>query len=152
MNSVQTIISVEKPLRKAFEAFLDENIMQHWIAGFQKIEIIRGEPRKQHSKYILTLELDGKPIAVTQEIVEIIDGQYIYTRMEHPEIITYSEISFDALNSQVTKIHCLTKIHGKGLKIKMLMPVVKTILDKRQQQDYKNFRNIIENGVSNSFS
>lgn len=144
MSSIQTIITIAKPLRKAFDAFLDENLMAQWVSGFQKIEIIRGEPRKQHSKYIMTLEQDGKPVAVTQELVEIIDMKYIYVRMEHPDVLTYSEISFDNINNNSTKIHCLTKIHGKGFKIKMLMPVVKTILDTRQQKDYRLFRELLE--------
>lgn len=144
MSSIQTIITVKKPIRKTFDSFLDENLMTQWISGFQKIELIRGEPKRQHSKYILTLEFDGKPVAVTQEIVEVIDQQFLYIRMEHPDIITYSEIAFNPINTDTTKIHCLSKIMGKGFKIKMLMPVVKSILDTRQQKDYQLFRNLLE--------
>lgn len=144
MSSIQTIISIKKPIKKTFDSFLDEALMAQWVSGFQKIEIIRGEPKKQHSKYILTLELDGKPVAVTQEIVEVIENEYLYLRMEHPEIITYSEISFTSENVDTTKVFCNCKVMGKGFKIKMLMPVVKNILDVRQQRDYKIFREVLE--------
>jgi hypothetical protein len=144
MSSIQTIITVKKPIRKTFDSFLDENLMTQWISGFQKIELIRGEPKKQHSKYILTLEFEGKPVAVTQEIVEVVDHQFLYIRMEHPDIITYSEITFNPTSIDTTKVHCLSKIMGKGFKIKMLMPVVKSILDTRQQKDYQLFRNLLE--------
>jgi uncharacterized membrane protein len=144
MSSIQTIITVNKPIKKTFDSFLDENFMAQWVSGFQKIEIIRGEPKQQHSKYILTLDFDGKLTAVTQEIVEIIDQQFIYIRMEHPDIITYSEISFNSTAIDSTKVHCLSKVMGKGFKIKMLMPVVKNILDSRQQRDYKMFRELLE--------
>jgi hypothetical protein len=144
MSSIQTIITVKKPIRKTFDSFLDENLMTQWVSGFQKIELIRGEPKKQHSKYILTLEFEGKPVAVTQEIVEVVDQQFLYIRMEHPDIITYSEITFNSTSIDTTKVHCLSKIMGKGFKIKMLMPVVKSILDTRQQKDYQLFRSLLE--------
>jgi hypothetical protein len=144
MSSIQTIITVNKPIKKTFDSFLDENFMAQWVSGFQKIEIIRGEPKQQHSKYILTIDFDGKLTAVTQEIVEIIDQQFLYIRMEHPDIITYSEISFSPTAIDSTKVHCLSKVMGKGFKIKMLMPVVKNILDSRQQRDYKTFRELLE--------
>ncbi len=144
MSTIQTIVTINKPIRKTFDSFLDESYMSQWVSGFQKIELIRGEPKKQHSKYILTLDFEGKPVAVTQEIIELIDDEYLCLRMEHPEIITYSEITFSSINVDATKVFCNCKIVGKGFKIKMLMPVVKNILDARQQRDYKVFREILE--------
>lgn len=144
MSTIQTIVTVNKPIKKTFNSFLDENFMSQWISGFQKIEIIRGEPKQQHSKYILTLDFEGKLTAVTQEIVEVIDQQFLYIRMEHPDVITYSEISFSPISIDSTKVHCLCKVMGKGFKIKMLMPVIKSVLDTRQQKDYKKFRELLE--------
>ncbi len=144
MHAISTIVSVNKPLYKTFEMFLDEHLMGQWVSGFQKIELIRGEPKKQHSKYIMTLVHDNRPVAVTQELVEIIDNQFLYFRMEHPDIITYSEINFHSVSVDVTNIHCISKIHGKGFKTKIMMPVVKTILESRQQRDYNLFRSLVE--------
>jgi uncharacterized membrane protein len=144
MPSVSTIITIHKPLKKAFDSFLDENIMAQWISGFQKIEIIRGEPKKQHSKYIMTIQHDSKPVALVQELVEVIEDKYLYVRTEHPDIITYSEITFHQEEVDVTKVHCVCSIHGKGFKVKMMMPVVKKILENRQWRNYKTFRELVE--------
>lgn len=144
MNEINTIITVKKPLRITFDSFLDESIMSQWIRGFQNIEIIRGEPRKQHSKYILSLIMDNKPVVVTHEITAIIDLKYLCLRMEHPDLITYSEINFSTDIHGHSQVHCLSKIMGKGLRIKVLMPIVKNIISQRQHRDYNVFRTLVE--------
>lgn len=144
MPSVTTIVTIHKPLQKAFSCFLDENVLPNWIEGFQKIEIIRGEPGKQHSKYIMTLQFDQKPVAVIQELVEVIENKYLYIRTEYPDMITYSEITFTSLETDVTQIECVCHIHGKGFKIKMMMPVVRRIIENRQWRSYKTFRELVE--------
>jgi len=144
MSSVSTIITIHKPLKKAFDLFFDETHMAQWISGFQKIELIRGEPKKQHSKYIMTVQYENKPMALVQELMEIIDSQYIYLRTEHPDWFTYSEITFSSVDVDTTQIHCVCKIHGKGFKVKMMMPVVRSIFENRQWRDYKSFRELVE--------
>jgi hypothetical protein len=144
MPSVTTIITIRSPLKKAYERFLDETILAQWITGFQKIEIIRGEPRKQHSKYIMTIQYDNKPVALVQELMEVIENKYLYIRTEHPDVITYSEINFYEESADITKIHCTCHIHGKGFKIKMMMPVVRKIIENRQWRNYNTFRTLVE--------
>jgi uncharacterized membrane protein len=144
MSSVSTIITIHKPLQKAFDYFFDETKMSQWVTGFQKIELIRGESKKQHSKYIMTVQYENRPVALVQELVEIIDNQYIYLRTEHPDWFTYSEITFQSVDTDVTRLNCVCKIHGKGFKVRMMMPVVRSIFETRQWRDYKKFRELVE--------
>jgi len=143
MSRFSTSIIVHKPLERIFHLVLCERTMPLWISGFQKIELLHGKPGKAQSKYILTIEDRGKLVEVKHDLVEIRKFELIRLRMEHPDVITYSDIVFESMGNK-TKIECHVQVEGKGFAVKMAIGIVKGILQIRQEKDYRAFKRVIE--------
>ncbi len=143
MGTFNTSVIVRKPLDRTFPLLLCESTMPLWISGFKSIELLHGEVRQANSKYLLHVEDRGRIVKVKQDILEITDLELIRTRLEHPDVITYSDIHFEAIGQQ-TKISCHVKVHGKGFAVKMAMGIAKSILRSRQEKDYKRFKQVLE--------
>ena len=117
--------------------------MAHWISGFKGIEILRGEPREVESFYRMMIQFDGEDVHIYQKLLEVEHDERLLIQMEHPEFLTYSEIFFKQVG-RATELFCKVKIEGKNLKMKLAMPLVKSILESRNEKDYLVFKEVVE--------
>ena len=134
---------MNKPADHTFNYFLDETIMDKWISGFRGIEILRGNPREVESLYKMMILYNGKEVEVFQKIENMTPHEHLLLRMEHPELITYSDITFID-NGPVTEMSCKVKVVCKKLHLKLAMPLVKSVLETRNNKDYTNFKKVVE--------
>jgi hypothetical protein len=70
-------------------------------------------------------------------------NQRLLLHMEHPELIMISEIIFNNADGK-TELLCKAEITGKNLKVKLAMPIVKSILESRNEKDYRAFKKAVE--------
>jgi len=143
MAGFVTRVEVNKPVGQTFRLYLDESIMPQWISGFKGIEILRGKPREADSFYRMLIHFNGEDLHIYQKLLEVNPHERLLIQMEHPEFFTYSEILFSPCG-KATELNCKVKIEGKNVKIKLAMPLVKSILECRNEQDYQVFKKIVE--------
>jgi len=143
MSSFVTKVRVNKPVGHTFRLFLDEEMMAHWISGFKEIQILQGKPRKAESFYRMMIHFDGEDVLIYQKLLEVEHNKRLLVQMEHPEFLTYSEISFKRVG-RATQVFCEVNIEGKNLKMKLAMPLVKSILESRNENDYMIFKKVAE--------
>ena len=117
--------------------------MKKWISGFKGIEILSGEPRAVESLYKMLIHFNGEISEIYQKILEMQHNQRLLLHMEHPELIMVSEILFSG-SEDITEIACNVEIVGKNLKINLAMPIVKSILESRNEKDYLAFKKVVE--------
>ncbi len=143
MAKFSTKVQVNKPVEHTFDRFLDEQTMAHWITGFKGIEILRGEPREPDSLYRMMIHFNGEDLLIYQKLIEVHPNEKLLVEMEHPEFVTWSEILFYQTGF-ATQIECTSKIQGKTFRVKLALPLVKNILESRNEKDYQVFKKIIE--------
>lgn len=143
MSGFVTKVKVNKPVEHTFGLFLDERTMAHWISGFRGIEILSGKPRSADSLYRMMIDFNGEALQIYQKLLEVERNERLFVQMEHPEFITYSEILFEQAGL-TTEMLCKVKIEGKNLKMKLAMPLVKSILEIRNKKDYQVFKQVAE--------
>lgn len=117
--------------------------MGHWVSGFKGIEILSGKPRSADSLYRMMIDFNGENLHIYQKLLEVEHNVRLFVQMEHPEFITYSEILFEQAGL-ATEMFCKVKIEGKSIKMKLAMPLVKAILESRNNKDYQVFKKVAE--------
>ena len=143
MSGFVTKVMVNKPVGHTFRLFLDEEIMAQWVSGFKAIEILSGKPRTADSLYRMLIHFNGEDFQIYQKLLEVEKDERVHVQMEHPEFITYSEIMFSK-SGLSTEMLCKVKIEGKNVKMKLAMPLVKSVLESRNEKDYLVFKKIAE--------
>ena len=138
-----TKVQVNKPVEQTFQAFLDESLMQHWISGFEEIELLRGAAKQPDSLYRMHIQYDGECLEIYQKLLEINPHERIRVQMEHPEFITHSEILFLPTGT-ATLMKIFVDLESKSFRVKLAFPLVKSILQHRNRQDYATFKKVAE--------
>lgn len=144
MSGFVTKVVVNKPVGHTFGLFLDEQIMSLWVSGFKGIEILSGKPRTADSLYRMLIHFNGEDLQIYQRLLKVKKNERVLVLMEHPEFITHSDILFSKAGA-ATELSCKVDIEGKNMKMMLAMPLVRSILEDRNQRDYLLFKQVAEN-------
>lgn len=143
MAEFQTKIQVNQPVAEVFAKFMDIDNMGKWLTGFKKIETVSGNPGDVGSKYKLTFEEKGKEIVMDEEVLEVKENEKFVFRMEMPQMSSHSDVEFHSVNSG-TEVVSSTTVEGKGFMWKLAIPMMKSQMKKRQEQDFNKLKALLE--------
>lgn len=141
--SYENEVFIERPVDKSFMVFTDVNKMGEWITGFKKMEMIKGMPTLPGSLIRMTMEINGKEIMVTEEVVEFKWNKIFSFRLYHKSMTIDCEYTFvsSEMNSE---IHSNMTVKGKNLFWRSVNLFMKGKMKKQNQDDLDKLKALIE--------
>ena len=149
--SYESNITVNTPVEKAFNVFMDETKMQEWMPSFLTIENIGGKAREIGSKWKLTFNENGDTLEVFEEVTAYEPNErFAFNLGTHP-FIGHVDIHFVSVDS-TTEIKAITTVNGKNIAWKSLLALWKSAMKRRAQEQYDNLKRVIEGQVDTAGS
>ena len=141
--SYENEVMIERPVDKSFMVFTDVSKMGEWLTGFKKMERIKGLPTLPGSLIRMTMEMNGKEISVTQEVIDFKWNKLFSFRLHHESMTIDCEYTFvsSEMNSE---IHSIMIVEGKNLFWRSINLFIKRKMKKQNQDDLDKLKALIE--------
>ncbi len=141
--SYETSVEVASSREHAFTVFIDETRTADWLTGLRSIELISGSPREIGSKYRLVIVDRGEEMVMTEELTAFDENEFYAFKLDNDVMLADAEIRF-AGDEAGTRIVSKTAVEGKGIFWRSLLPLFKSMMVKRSQEDYNKLKRVIE--------
>ncbi|UCG28186.1 MAG: SRPBCC family protein [Bacteroidales bacterium] len=136
-------VIVDRPVDKSFMVFLDVRKMSQWLTGFKSIELISGMPNMPGSRFLLTMEVNGREVTATEEVTGFRWNEMFAFTLENDIMTVSSEIRF-VRQEMKTEITGKNTVHGKNLFWKSLNVLLRNSMSRQSQEDYTKLKKVIE--------
>lgn len=142
-NSIKVNVTVNAPVEKVWDIFMNPDYLKHWLSGFVSIEHLSGSIGKQGSTSKMKFMERGKELEVTEKVLFNNPMQQYSFEMQHETLNTLTDVRFVSIG-QVTEIIQAVQFSPKGIFMKLMMPLMKGTMKKRMSNDLKNLKEFIE--------
>jgi uncharacterized protein YndB with AHSA1/START domain len=140
---IETTITVNKGVDRAFEIVSDTAMMPGWLTGFKYLETVSGKPNQVGSRYRLYFEEEGNEIVMTEEVTAFRPGELMAFTMENEMMANNTTVRF-APSGGGTEITGTTVMDGKGVVWGALLPLMKSVIEERSAADYGRLKALID--------
>lgn len=142
-NSIKVNVTVNAPVEKVWDIFINPDYLKHWLSGFVSIEHLDGSIGKKGSTSKMKFMERGKELeAIEKVLFNNLRQQYSF-EMQHETLKTLTDVRFVSIG-QVTEIIQAVQFAPKGIFMKLMMPLMKGTMKKRMSNDLKNLKEFIE--------
>ena len=141
-SRIEMSIVVDKPVEVAWRGFTDESRMGEWMTGFKSMETISGEKMTAGSRYRFVFEEDGEIIEFEEVMLTVIPNKEFSFHLTADFMESTVKLSFEP-SGEGTRILVENEYRGRGL-IAPLLPLFKSMMVERQEQDYGKLKAMIE--------
>ena len=142
-NSIKVTVTVNSPVEKVWDIFMNPDHLKHWLSGFVSIEHLDGSIDKKGSSSKMKFIERGKELEVIEKVLFINPMQQYSFDMQHETLNTLTDVRFISIG-QVTEIIQAVQFTPKGIFMKLMTPLMKGEMKKRMTNDLKNLKEFIE--------
>lgn len=142
-NSIKVTVTVNAPVEKVWDIFMNPDYLKHWLTGFVSIEHLDGTIGEKGSTSKMKFIERGKELEVIEKVLFINPLQQYSFEIQHGALSTLTDVRFISIG-QVTEIIQAVQFTPKGLFMKLFMPLMKGEMKKRMANDLKNLKIFIE--------
>jgi len=141
--SYESRVVVEAAREHSFTVFSDANRMGEWISNFESIDLISGNPKQIGGKYRLVITEEDERMVMTETVTAFDENEFYAFKLDNDVMLADVEIRFSG-DETSTEIVATTKVDGKGFFWRSLLPLFKSMMTERAQQDYDKLKQVIE--------
>ncbi|RMI19684.1 MAG: hypothetical protein D6681_02775 [Calditrichaeota bacterium] len=142
--SYENRLVINAPVEKAFAVFIDTSYTRRWLSGFKRFEHIQGEPLQPGSKWRLIIEEQGEVFELTEEMTDYRENERFAFVLEADVLTSEVTIRFQPLDSTRCEMIATTRVRGKGMLWKSLLPLFKSGMQSHAQRDYEKLKGLME--------
>ena len=146
MNPVldyRTQVDIAKAPSDAWDTFMDMDHMGSWMTGFERIEVLSGEPGEVGSEYMLYFRENGRLMTVKETATIMEHGKRYGFDMENEWFDGSALITIEAIASG-SRLTIDNTVHGRGLFRRTVLFLMQSKMKERQQGDIEKLRDLIE--------
>ena len=140
----QTTVIINKPIKEVWKFFKDPDNLKFWLSGFQKFELVSGEPGSVGSKTKHYFLEKGKELVLDEEIIEIIPEKKFEGTLASSMMVNTVTNYFNDLGNDQTEYSITADTAFKGFVWKQLGPLMKGEFKKRQEKDIQTLKQVLE--------
>ena len=140
---IKVTITINKPVEKVWELFMNPDNLKHWLTGFISAEHISGNVGQAGSMSNLKFKERGKLMEVTETVLVSIPNQQYSFEMEHKSFEAKTEIRLVSLGNRTEFIQ-MVEFFPKGFMMKIMMPMIKGVMKKQMANELLSLKNFIE--------
>jgi hypothetical protein len=141
--SYENEVHINKPVDISFMVFTDPSKMEEWLTGFKKMEWIQGMPAMPGSLMRLTLEINGREVEITEEVLAFEWNRRFAFRLHHKKIKVDCDYTFVASDMN-SKIKSSMMVQGKNVFWRTINVFMKGKMQKQNQEDLEKLKAVIE--------
>lgn len=136
-------LSVDRPVKTVYFAFINPLKMNEWIKGFKKVEALGGFSMGAGSKYIVTFERNNKIRKVIEEVTVFKWREELGLAFYFKPATIETHLYFKTVQHSTTvTIH--TTIAGKGPFYKTALLFVQKSIINEMRENVLNLENMLE--------
>ncbi len=143
----QTTTQINKPLEEVYDAIANYKKAPLWLSSLKKVEPLSGIPGEAGFKSRYTFVENGRVAIFDEEVTKVVPYQFFEHYMESKDVILEGHTQFNAVNGG-TQIVVSNQVKAKSFWMKLMFPFLKGMMKKRQEQDFKNLKELVENEQS----
>ena len=136
-------ITINKPVEKVWELFMDPDSLKHWLTGFVSAEHITGRVGETGSVSKLKFMERGKLVEVKETVTAATPNQQYSFEMEHNSFQVKTDIRLVSFGNRTEFIQTV-QFYPKGLIMKLIMPMMKGVMKKQMANELLKLKNFIE--------
>lgn len=143
-------IIVDKPLVESWAVTQDESKMADWLAGYQKMEKVSGNPGTVGAVTNVHFINEGQEMVIKETITDIVPNESISMTFESDFMDMDYKMSMEPVGEK-TKISSSTTAKGNGLISKSMMALVSSSFISQEETNFSNLKAVIENNTKKYF-
>jgi uncharacterized protein YndB with AHSA1/START domain len=141
--SQQLVLEIDAPVERTFAVLKDPEQLPFWIAGFRKIEYLRGEENQPGSYYRITLVEDNRELIMTEHLTDLIENEHFAAEFETEMMTSKSDYWFEP-TERGTRVTSNSEFAGNGPFWRSVLWFSKADIKARQQADLDRFKVLVE--------
>ena len=143
MTHISTTVLINRPLGDVYSCFMDKDKLDRWLTGFKSVETILGEPLTVGSKHRMVFSERGKEVEMVETVTSIKENEEFAFLLDHDCMSSENRVTFREVGGG-TEITSTSSFQGKGLLWRLMMPLLKGSVRRRQQGDFEKLKRLIE--------
>ncbi len=136
-------ITINQPVEKVWELFMDPDNLKKWLTGFVSAEHISGKIYETGSVSKLKFMESGKEMEVTETVLMAKPNQQYTIMLKHKTFETETDVRFNSLGQQTELIQTV-QFSPKNFMMKLMMPLAKGEMKKRTADELFKFKTFAE--------
>lgn len=136
-------IAINQPLNEVIEKFTDENGLEHWMEGFQKVEHISGNSGKKGAVSDFYFLHKNREMKIRETILEENLPKQIKFAYQSSMGYNEVEITFESINEQQVKLKSANYFDLKGF-MKVFAWLMPGMFKKQSLKYMSNFKQYCE--------
>jgi len=142
-NSIRVTVTVNAPVEKVWDIFMNPDHLKHWLPGFVSIEPLDGPVGKKGSTSRMKFMERGKVLEVIEKVL-FVDPLHQYSfEMQQGSMVILTDVRFISIG-QVTEIIQAVQFSPGALFLKLMMPLMKGVMKKKMTSDLQKLKEFIE--------
>ncbi len=142
-NSIKVTVTVNAPVEKVWDIFMNPANLKHWLTGFVSIEHLSGTIGQVGSISKMTFIEHGRQLEIIEKVLHLNSLQQYSFSMQSDTIDSLTDVRFVSIG-QITEIIQAVQYSPNGFLMKIFMPFLKGKMKKRMTDDLSNLKAFIE--------
>lgn len=144
-NITKVTTTINAPAEVVWENLMNPENLKHWLTGFVSAEHLTGEAGEPGSTSKLKFVEGGREIEVLETVLfNKLHQQYTFS-MEHKSFSAESDFRLVSFGNRTELIQTVN-FRPKGFFMKLLLPLLKGQMKKRNLNELLKLKNFIETG------
>lgn len=143
MISYTTSTLIQRPIVNVYALLSDDKKVPLWLKGLQQIETISGRPGQKGFKAKYTFVENNRAVIFHEEITAAEPGRSFSAILQSDSLVLVGYTTLEDLNGQ-TRLVAQQNVRAKSFIMKLLLPFLKGMMRKRQQEDFFRFKQLAE--------
>src|SRR5687768_6432256 len=123
-NMIKVTTTINRPVEKVWELFMNPGNLKNWLTGFVSAEPISGNVGETGSVSKLKFMERGKLVEVKETVITAGPNQQYTFEMEHKAFHAKTDIRLVSFGNRTEFIQTV-EFFPKGFMMKLMMPIVK---------------------------
>ena len=138
-----TSILINAPVAKVYKIMVDQSLATQWLKGLESVEPLEGTPGQVGYKSKYFYNENGRKVVFFEEVTSI-DPQKSFSFR-----IFNDDLNLEVLTNLIdygekTQVSMSNQAVGNSIKMKILLTFLKGVMKKRQIEDLKRLKNLVE--------
>ena len=146
MISYSTTTEIKASVEQVYALLSDETKVNLWLKGLAKLETVNGTPGQVGFQGKYTFVENNRTVIFYEEITAVEPGRSFSTRMQSDGLTMEGHTTLEGLGGS-TRLTVRQSVKGKSFFMKLMMPFLKGMMRKRQEEDFRRFKQFVEGGI-----
>lgn len=142
--SYSTEVVVNKPVDETWDAFMNQDLMSKWLEGLQSIKVIKGDATTPGSTYEVKVIQQDQEIVMTETLTDYKEKELYAFTLDGNGMTSTQEVKFEPEGTNQTKVTVNSVAEGKGVFMKSIFALSKSMLQTNSDKTYNSFKKVVE--------